>query len=313
MVMWGINQYAQPVAIDARLDTTAILIGDQIHLTVVLQHPSEAQVKLPQPKDTLTAKVEIIESRTDTIASSPAGKIIRQQFLITSFDSGTYLIPPLPYVVTHKGKIDTVGTNPLWLTVYSIPVDSTTHLFDIKPLMRIPYTFREIMQYVIWILIVAGIIAGGFFLYLKYKRKEPLFVEHKIEEPPHVIALRELEALKEKKLWQQGQVKEYYSALTDILRTYLEKRYEISAMESTTYEIMQDLKKLGYENEPWYRELNDLLQRADLVKFAKAQPLPDENENSYQQAYRIVLDTKKEIIIIQQENEPENQSNNKES
>ena len=107
------------------------------------------------------------------------------------------------------------------------------------------------------------------------------------KEAAHLIALRALENLKEKKLWQQNEYKAYYSELTEILRTYLFNRWEISAMEMVSDEILQALRP--YLTDPTLLEkLQKTLQTADGVKFAKATPLPDENMQSYQWIYELV-------------------------
>ncbi len=306
-------QAGAQVKIDARLDSSSILIGDQVRLNVTIQHPKGITFQYPLIKDSLVSKVAVLESKIDTLRKSDSGMIVKQSFLLTSFDSGLYDLPGIRYPFTFQGRNDTLTTNPLQLMVNTLPVDTTSRIFDVKNILSVPITFKEMLPYILYGLLAALIIAVIVFVVLKWKRKEPLFVEKKFQEPPYVTAIRNLDALKEQKLWQQGKVKEFYSALTDILRFYLEGRYEIPAMESTTDEIIIDLKKhSGIIEVELFDKLKALLQSADLVKFAKAIPQPNENENSFSTAYDFVLKTKQIIApetMEQKSSEPSKSEN----
>jgi hypothetical protein len=124
------------------------------------------------------------------------------------------------------------------------------------------------------------------------KKNKPLLPTRTSIEPAHVIALRNLDLLKEAKLWQQGQVKQYYTNLTDIIRIYIEQRFEVPAMEQTSDEILASLRKIAIEDESCFAALKEILLLADLVKFAKALPLPNENESNILNAYLFVNHTK---------------------
>jgi hypothetical protein len=113
--------------------------------------------------------------------------------------------------------------------------------------------------------------------------------------PPHVQALEELEALKKKKLWQSGKVKEYHTAITDVVRWYIEERYRVPALEMTTEEIMQGLKGTDAGSEP-REKLYQALLLADLVKFAKEQPLPVDNDESMEHCIYFVNETKPQPV-----------------
>jgi hypothetical protein len=171
-------------------------------------------------------------------------------------------------------------------------VDTAKALRDIKAPLKAPVTFAEILPYIgIGLLIVLIILAGIYYLRMR-KQNKPVVRVKRPPEPAHRIALRELDQLKDEKLWQKNQVKEYYTRLTNIVRKYIEKRFGITALEQTSGEILDSFKKSGSIDNDLYGILEELLQLADLVKFAKSLPMPDENERNLNNAYTFVLRTK---------------------
>jgi hypothetical protein len=157
------------------------------------------------------------------------------------------------------------------------------------------------MDYLPGILLVLTIIAlaalVGFIIYRIVNKKS--LVPFKKEEPyvpPHIRAIRKLDAIKTEKLWQMGRTKEYHSEITDTLRKYIEERFGIGAMEMTSGEILTDIKKYGGGTDSVYGNLKQILILADFVKFAKYRSLPDENELSMMNAYLFVHNTKQEEI-----------------
>ena len=142
-----------------------------------------------------------------------------------------------------------------------------------------PITFSEVLP---WFLGGLGIILMGllvFYYIKKRKSAQPVFkIRSKPKLPAHIIALNDLEELRMQKMWQSGKVKEYYTAMTDIVRLYIEERFEISAVEMTTEEILKDLRNENLDSEI-QNKLGQTLVLADLVKFAKETPLPLDNDN----------------------------------
>lgn len=295
------NTFAQSIQVKAYFDTTAILIGDQIHLNFFVDQPPEAKVNLPVLKDTIADKIEILSPpKTDTMIVGNGRLRILQRYLITCFDSGVYLVPALKFAF-HLGAItDTITTVPLVLAVNTIEIKDSKKFYDIKGIAAIPYTFAEILPYILIAIGALLLIALIIYIYIRLKNKKPIFPFQKPVEPPHVIAFRDLEKIKREKLWQKGQLKEYFTGLTDIIRTYMEGRFKILAMESTSDEIISEIKNIEIVDSKSLNELKQLLVTADLVKFAKSEPLPDENENSWQYAYNFVLTTCKDEPIIEQ-------------
>ena len=137
-------------------------------------------------------------------------------------------------------------------------------------------------------LIVLGALAGGVYYYWrKKKQKQDLLAHIKVIIPPHREALTALRALEEKKLWQQGMVKQYYSEATEIIRHFFERRWNIIALELTTDEILMQMKHIPDALNVW-KEMESFFITADLVKFAKYEPSPAEHENEMRSAYEIV-------------------------
>jgi len=281
------------IRVDARFDSAQILIGDQIYLTVAVEQPRNAKVVLPNFRDSLAGKIEILKIFPIDTQVLDNGRVrILQRYLVTSFDSGVYQVGPVVFPYQYDNVADSIISDPVTLTVNTIPIKDPTKIADIKSIIRLPLTFKELLPFMAISLLFLLLVAAGIYAYLRWKQKKPLFpFMEKPAEPAHVIAFRELEKLKAAKLWQQGNYKEYYSRLTDIVRAYIEARFGVPAMESTTPEIYQTLLALDTIPKSLTDELHQMLQLADLVKFAKAEPLPDENDNAWHTAYQFVSKT----------------------
>ena len=284
---------AQDATARAMLEKDTMLIGDQFQYVLELMQDRNLRVWFPEYPDTLVQNIEILErSSRDTVHLENDHLAIRQSFLITCFDSGYYQIPGQPFRIEATGQERKIYSNPLGLQVLSMEIDTSQAIFDIKSPYNAPLRFSEIWPYVLIVILALSIV----FLTWKWirdrQRKRKGFVPPIQKEPAHIMALRELDRLKEEKLWQNNQFKAYYTRLTGVVRVYLENRYFIRAMEETTEEILHDLKKSGFNDNRLYEKLNDLLSMADLVKFAKWKPGPEENETALLDAYIFVNETK---------------------
>ena len=300
---------AQKVEIATKIDSSNILIGDQVHLRIDVKQSPKLRVLFPAFNDTITGEIEILEEQDkDTTWLTNKEIQIEKDYLVTSFDSGFHYVPPMKFIVESANRKDTIQSRPLSLTVHTMPVDTLTEILDIKAPYEAPLSFAELVPYIAIGLLIVFIILLAYFIIKKRKKNEPVFKRQKPLEPPHVVALRELNALSEKKLWQQGRVKEYHSLLTEIIRRYIERRYQVHAMEQTSDEIIEALMNHDIPGEA-FDELKALLSLADFVKFAKATPLPEENDKSYQQAYNFVRRTK--YIETTDEDEKEEKAKNK--
>ncbi len=297
-LLLSVTLFSQGVSFKATLDSTKIVIGDQVKLTLTAKFGKGYQVFFPDLKGNLTEKVEVVDDLgTDTIKAEGGYLILHRKFLISSFDSGYYIIPAIKLGYKNGGKMDTVSSNELELEVFTIPIDTTKQaICDIKQQLDTPFTFKEFFQR-FYPFFIAGFILAllafvGWVLYKRYKKKEPIIKKSlKPKEPAHIIAYRELERIKNEKLWQKNFVKEYHSQLTETLRIYIEGRFEISAMEQTTDEILQSFSNAGSIESKNFEILKQILTLADYVKFAKSEPLPDENDMSLKNAFYFIDNT----------------------
>ncbi len=263
----------------AAIDTNNLLIGDQLHYIIKAKAPAGTNIVFPAIKDSI-GKIEFLETyKTDTLAKN--GDVsLRKTYLITSFDEGTHIIPQLPVLAQGGANgFDTVFTNPVAIRFLPVKVDTAKPYKDIKPVMEEPVGFWEYFRYVIYILLAAALIYAGIKIWKKYRKKEEAITDYDPSIPPHILAKEALLQLENEKLWQKGQLKLYHSRLSDILRTYIERRYGFPAMEMTTSEIIPELNGLNLDSQ-LVLDLNKILELADLVKFAKYHPLPDENASS---------------------------------
>jgi hypothetical protein len=280
----------QPIA-SAWLDTNSILIGDQTGFNLQLQLPQNMPFRWPLFADTLTGEIEIVNrGAIDTTRLDNGMMRIGQKLTITVFDSGYYVVPPISFTIGNAMD-SAVETEPFLLNVFSVAVDTTQAIKPIKGPIEAPLTLAELLPWILLLLAALLITVGIIYYYKKRKKKQPVVLARpKPKVPPHRWALDELEKLRNEKLWQKDLVKHYHSRLTDIVRQYLDDRFTIMAPEMTTPEIMQAAYKIRL-NDKNLRELQQILEMADLVKFAKYKPMPDEHNRSMTQAVDFVKDT----------------------
>ncbi len=288
---------AQEVSVKATLDSTYLLIGGQMNVTLEASQPIGEKVQFPSFTDTLTRSVEVLNiTDPDTSLTDDQHSRISRQLTITSFDSGYHVIPPFPFLIkNNNGGTDTLLTNPLGLEVLFVPVDTSQAIKPIKGPADMPYTLKDAMPWILGGLLAAAIVAGLYFYFKKRKKPEEVAVRAKPKEAPHVIAFRELDKLKEEHLWQSGELKAYHSRLTDIVREYIEHRFQIHTLERTSEEILTSFKNTGLDKNVPFESLQQMLHQADLVKFAKGKPQPEDNVRSMEQAYDFVKKTIKRM------------------
>jgi len=284
---------AQNMVVTAKLDTNKILIGDQINLVLRAQAATGTKIIFPTTIDTLRDKIEIVkQSKIDTSYSPDKQRYELSKIItITSFDSGYYAIPPFIFYADND-TVNALSTQALLLAVQTLAVDTTKAFRDIKPPLNAPLTFDEILPYLIGgFLLVAIIIV--LIIYLKKRKRNVVVIAEKpkIIIPPHIEALEKLQVLKDEKLWQNGFEKEYHSRISDIVRTYIEQRFGVTALEQTTDEIMRHTLTLESITEDLRIKLKQILMLSDMVKFAKELPLPNENEISIDNAFVFVNNT----------------------
>lgn len=283
---------AQKTLIDVAVDSAAILIGEQttLHLTVTADKDRPVQIVIPG--DTLIKGVEVLNlSKPDSSLIENDRLVIKQDILVTSFDSALYLLPPLKVI----DGTDTVYSNQVALKVSTVPVnvDKPEEFNDIKDIWKPPFVWADYYPLIYGTLLALFLICVAAYI-IKRLRSRKSLIPFKKEEPklpPHEQALKELDEIKRQKLWQQGRSKEYYTLITDTLRKYIVNRFGVNAMEMTSGEIL-DFILSESEAASVSDNLRQILQLADFVKFAKWNPLPDENDLTLVNAYLFVGQTK---------------------
>ena len=286
---------AAPVSVKASLDSTYLIMGKQTLLKVNLVQDKGTQgYFITNNGDTLTREVEIIGLlRSDTTDIGSNREEIVREIIIQSFDSGLYTLPPFVYVADG----DTFASNDLALKVLPVPVDTRTTVHDyagtIAPHTRIWDYLPDFITDYWWIyaiVLAIGIAVAAYFLFFK-KKVIAAVLPKKKPVPPYEMAMQQLNKLKEEKLCERGQEKEYYTRLTEILRVYLDKRFGINAMEMTSTQILNSLRHRD-DTKPTTQLMKQILEMADFVKFAKVRPLPDDNVKTLNMAVQFVEDTK---------------------
>lgn len=287
----------QEVSVTSAFDTTRILIGDQIKFTITVEQPKDIKLTLPFFRDTIRKNIEILSGpKSDTSKVSDNRIRIVEKYIVTSFDSGYYKVNPV-YAETESAT----GLK-RYFSDYSIlevvrtrlaPKDTSAKIFDIVPPYKAPVTLGEIMPWLFLALLAAVIIFLIIRLIRRFsgnKKEAPVLINI---EPAHVIAFRELEKLRDEKLPESGENKKYHTRLTEIIRQYLENRFQVYSMELTTEETLSALVKTGFKKGDSYNRLKSVLSFADLVKFAKYKPEPIENEESFTRSWDFVNETKR--------------------
>lgn len=277
------------VQVGSSLDTTDIMIGDQVRLEIVISAPVGTTVEAVDVAAALE-KLETIEvlatGKLDTVAQETE-LLLQQTFLLTSWDTGRYELPAFEVRYQQGADRQSVSTEPLSLTVRQPPVSAEDELRTIKPILRAPTTLMDLLPYLLAIL---GIIA--IIIIILRRRKTPLIPSAPPPPPPSAqeVALARLRELEQNELWQKGAVKEYHTELTYILRDYLEKRFGIKALEATTGEIMSQLRQ-GRIEPDWHNTLHDIMRTANMVKFAKAVPSAQEHQANLEKVRDFVIST----------------------
>jgi len=284
------------VTVEARIDSLQMLVGQQTGITIDVSCDGKATVELPtyQKGQQLAPGVELVEmTAADTTKLDDGHRMqVTRKYIVTAWDSSFYYIPPMKVRVNNKEYL----TKNLALKVYTLDVDTLHYdqYFGPKDVMDAPFSWddwKPVIASLVLILLLSGLAA-----YLVYilRTGKPLIriVRRKRKEPAHKVALTAIERIKTERTWAQEDSKEYYTQLTDTLRTYIQERYGFSAMEMTSGEIIE---RLTQENdEEALAELRELFQTADLVKFAKWTTLINENDANLMTALEYINQTKQE-------------------
>jgi hypothetical protein len=293
------------VVVSADIDSVQIFIGQQAKLSIQAIQPQDYTLQFPIFSDTIVSNLELVSTlKPDTVLLDNEQLQVTNSYIVTSFDSALIYMPGFNIIAGE----DVYTTNPLSIKIVDMPIDTTQQaITDIKDVYNPPIDWMFYLTIVGSILLAILLIALILYLVNKYlksrENKEEEIIEPIDPRKAHEIAYEELELLRQKQLWQSQQFKLYYTELTEILRRYISNRYDIDAMEQTSDDIVTEFRrnKELKEKKEEIKLLSDVLQVADLVKFAKWQPLPDECEHSFHQVTQFIDKTKETIIVNAEE------------
>ena len=271
----------------------SIVIADQVEYCFEID-AAAAGKSLALPKweeasnDTLTV---VRDWRLDTLqAGKKAPAKYRGSVVLAPFEEGTYELPDVYVLRTDGRTVDTLKFDACKMEVKDVLADTTGfQVRDIKAQMRYPLTFREVLPYILGGLLAAGLLALGIYLIIIYRRRKAGILAPK--DPPHIVALRELDRYRSDKYWAPEKQKAFYSGVTDALKAYIDARFAVDAPEMTTAELFAALADIQ-DIEPGLKaDLQEMFERADFVKFAKYIAPDSDNAKVLPLAVRFVTDT----------------------
>ena len=292
------------IVVSASIDSTMLMLGDQTAMHLAVTQEAGERVEWPVFGEILQDGIEIVDrSMVDTTVLPDGRMQLNQDLTLTSFKDSLFAIQP---VVFTSGE-DSFWTEPMALNVIQpFEVDSALAITDIKDIERAPIWWWGIIR---WVLLAIGLLLlaiGLYYLWQWYQRNrkpEEEAINPELLRPADEVALEKLDEIKAQKIWKDGKVKEYQTELTDVVREYIGRRFDVHSTEKTSDETLQAMKTLI--DKPLYERLKSMLQLADLVKFAKWHTTPDENEQALTTAYAFVNETK---IVDSQESRDESQN-----
>ncbi len=282
------------LVVSAAIDSTTLFIGDQTDLHLRATCEKSEEVQFPTLTKELIPGIEIVDQTIIDTTTLNDGRVQYNQYLtLTSFQDSLFYINPLPFVSNG----DTIWSESMTLNVVQpFEIDSTDiAITDIKGIYKAPIWWWGILRWVLLALAIAGVGIGGYYLITfirkRYSNDSEELTPTEPLRPADEVALEKLDAIREEKIWQTGQVKEYHTQLTDVIREYIARRFDVSSVEQTSDETLTAMRPLLNDKRELYDQLRKMLQLADLVKFAKWTATPDENEMSLRSAYTFVKET----------------------
>lgn len=285
------TSYAQP-EISAKVDAKQIVIGDQVRLFIEAKPDANERLIWANIPDTFN-NLEVVEKgKIDTVSQNNI-TTYKQRLLVTGWDSGMFQIPSFTFTSVPKaGDPYKIGTDSFEILVQTIPVDTTQPFKPIAEIMTVETSWLDYIWYIVGAIVAIALIVFLLYYFRKNKGlKAPTVQPKKPQETPYQRAIRLLNELEQQELWQQDHVKQYYTELTDIIRVYIEERFRTPAMELTSDELLVVVRR--HKDMQRYNEhLSMILQTADMAKFAKAKPLPQEHTDAMEYAKQFVKGTK---------------------
>jgi hypothetical protein len=318
----GASLQAQLITVNGTFSRDTILLGEHLTFVFTIEADSALETDVPLMIDTLSNSIEILDTPVSDTLLSGDRRIITQQYRVTSFRKGSNMVPPIPVAFRSDALTDTIYSYPQFLYVNAPVIDTTQAIKPIKGPINTPVNFAEMLP---WLLAATGAIALTLLIiwllrYYKRRRANGNGLFAVPTEPAHVIAIRELDRLTEEKLHEQGEGRSFYTRLTEIVRRYMENAYQIPALERITIEILEEFAPVANDRSELIDLLRDLLELADLVKFAREEPSRTEMEKHLANGYAFVkmthemqVATEAALNAAEEESAPEHQENVKQN
>lgn len=322
MMFFTQNSFSQKTSVHATVQPAEIKIGEQAIINLKVIAPKDITVYFPVYEKEIVPGLEVLTMlQPDTLIENNVATM-NFKYLVTSFDSTLYYVEHIP---VFDGT-DTIFSNSFGLKVTSpILKDSTIsyleklntgqtdsidfeqlQLYDIKGIRKPKFVWTDYL-WILWIMLavaVAILIITFLIVMFMRKKNKGYFFTPPVVLPPHARAIKKLDKLKAEKIWQQNREKEFYTSLTDVLRRYITERFSVNALEMTSREILQEMKKRAdIDSDSAIDNLNQVLQLSDMVKFAKHKPFTDENDLSLMNAYFFVNQTKEPDPVSEEDSE----------
>lgn len=295
LLLLASSVFAQQKQLVTSIDTTKNKIGAEFKLTLKATVDTKSKVVFPKLKN--MGALEVIQSYPiDTVKKDDRYELIKK-YGLTQFDSGKYTIPSIKILINNK----VVASDSIQVEVANVPVDTLKQkMFDIKDIAPADNSLGNWWKYLLGFLLIIGLAALIYWFVKKHQKKK---IEAEIYKTPIEKATSLLNSLEKKELWQKGEVKEYYSELTNIVRNYIEEAIEIPAMESTTSELIEGLKVASLKkkmslSQDTIENLFVVLKQADLVKFAKSKPMDFEITEDRKKIERAIVTLDKSIPVV---------------
>ena len=293
--------FAQQKQVITSIDTTKNKIGAEFKLTLKTAVDTTSKVVFPSIKN--IGPLEVIRSyKIDTVKNGATYELIKK-YGLTQFDSGKYTIPSIKVLINNKPYF----SDSIRVEVANVAVDTLKQkMYDIKPIVESSSSHSWIWKVLLVLILIAAV---GAFVYWWIKIRQKKVIEEEVYKTPIERATVLLNNLEKKELWQKGEVKAYYSELTDIARNYIEEAIQIPAMESTTSELIDGLRQASLKkkmvlSKETIENLEQVLRQADLVKFAKSKPLDFEITEDRKKIEKSIITLDKSIpVVVESEDE----------